>query len=79
MTIDPRKYGVDYYKSMQVNFKQLNPDSLADLYTNRPSRRVKLDGLLNKLEAIQEEAVEAALNKSDMQDAKDVLERIMRK
>lgn len=60
-------------------FEQLTPETLADLYTNRPSRkRVIIDEFLETLESMRDVYIEEAVEVSKMKDAKEVLDRIMK-
>lgn len=78
-------FGSDFYKKQtirlnEMKFKQLDPDSLAALYTNRPSRkRVIIDSLLSQLDDLRDTYIEEAIEKSDMKDAKAVIAHIMGK
>lgn len=73
-------FGNGFYKKQTMKFEQLNPDSLADLYVNRPSRkRVIIDEFLEELETIRDTYIEEAIEKSELKDAKDVIAHIKSK
>jgi hypothetical protein len=56
---------------------ELTPETLAELYKNRPSRkRVIIDDLLNTLEDMKDSYIEEAVEKSGYKDANAVIAHI---
>ena len=56
-------------------FYEMGPNDLARLFT----KRQKIDAFLNELHTMQETYIEEALEKSDLREAKEVLEYIRKK
>ena len=56
------------------DFYQMNSDDLVRIY-----KRQKLDEFLNELQSMQEVYIEEALAKSDLKDAREVLDYIRKK
>lgn len=67
-------------KMSNGKFYELNAETLADLYTNRPSRkRVIIDDFVNTLHEMQLDFVDEALEKSNLKEANEVIKYIMEK
>lgn len=67
-------------KMSNDKFYELTPETLSELYNNRPSRkRVIIDDFVNSLHEMQLDYVDRALEKSNLKEANEVIKYIMEK